>query len=167
MKLLNPGLDLRAYRSALGAYPTGVTVITTVAQGRIAAIVANSFTSVSLEPPLLLWCIARQSGRHGHFCEAERFTISVLTDDQRDICRSLARPGGGEPPTQHLIAMASGPPAVAGALAAFECETWSVAEHGDHSLIVGKVVHYHANPVQTPLIFCGGGFASLASMTSD
>src|ERR1700748_275214 len=96
-------MDSRAFRDALGCFPTGVAVVTAVPAADAAqadklagahiGITVNSFTSVSLEPPLLLWCMDRRSQRHDIFVKAESFTVSVLGTEHRDVSSRLGRPG--------------------------------------------------------------------------
>ena len=159
----SPKLERIAFRSALGVYPTGVTVITTMSAGRVMGIVANSFTSVSLDPPLLLWCIGRRSSRFDAFASADQFVINVLARDHLDLCHSLSRAGGGDLPPGALCDELTG---VAGALAVFECDTERVLMFGDHAVIVGRVSRFSNGPADLPLVFHSGRFTSIETTVS-
>jgi flavin reductase (DIM6/NTAB) family NADH-FMN oxidoreductase RutF len=89
----DPGLDPRAFRRALGNFATGVTIVTTVQDGRAVGVTANSFTSVSLDPPLILWSIDRKATSFAAFMAAAHFAVNVLAEDQLAISRGFARSG--------------------------------------------------------------------------
>lgn len=149
-----PALDTRALRSALGCFATGVTVVTTLRGDEVVAMVVNSFTSVSLDPPLVLWCVGAASRRYSAFRHAEAYVISVLGSEHARLCADVI--GNAEHVGDHLEATLSGPPAVAGAAAVFECRAHDAIDHGDHALLIGRVVAFHANPEASPLIFHQG-----------
>lgn len=131
-----PGMGL-AYREALGCFGTGVTVVTTMTPDGPAAMTANSFASVSLDPPLVLWCPARASRRHGTFSEADRFVIHVMSEDQEQIAAHFAASGNDFSATRwHEV---EGQPRIEGSLAAFLCRRSAVYPGGDHSIVVGEV----------------------------
>ena len=115
--------DIRAYRDALGSFPTGVAVITAQADGAGVAvgITVNSFTSVSLDPPLVLWCMDRRSSRHDHFAAAACFTVSILGTEHKEVSARLARPGEHALDGIALLPTELGPPALADSLAVFDC----------------------------------------------
>lgn len=128
----------RAYRDALGSFATGVTVITTMTERGPLAITVNSFTSVSMDPPLLLWCPARNSLRHDTFVQATRFSIHVMAEDQLEMALHFARDG------EDFSALdwqksESGTPALPGAIARFDCCHYDRHQAGDHSIILGEV----------------------------
>src|ERR1700750_10473 len=102
--------DLRAYRAALGTFPTGVAVVPAPGPGSHIGITVNSFTSVSLDPPLVLWCMDRRSQRHDAFVAAPGFTISVLGSGHREVSSRLARPGEHSLDGLALKPTALGPP---------------------------------------------------------
>jgi flavin reductase (DIM6/NTAB) family NADH-FMN oxidoreductase RutF len=142
--------DSKAFRDALGAFPTGVAVVTaTPAAGdpsRAAAshigITVNSFTSVSLDPPLVLWCIDRRSRRYPAFAAGTGFTISVLGAGHRDVSARLARPGEHNLDGIALAPTELGPPALADALAVFECALEDARDAGDHAVLIGRVLRF-------------------------
>lgn len=139
-KTIIPGPDTqRAYREALACFGTGVTVVTTMTPRGPLAMTANSFASVSLDPPLVLWCPARSSLRHDAFTAAERFAIHVMAEDQRALAAHFA--GTGEDFTGiDWRENEDGLPALEGCLARFDCARHAVHEGGDHSIVVGRVL---------------------------
>ena len=141
-----PGPDTaRAYRDALGSFGTGVTVITTVTDRGPLAITANSFTSVSMDPPLLLWCPARASLRHDAFVTAEHFTIHVMAEDQQDLAKHFSR-NGEDFSAAIWQTNTVGIPALEGCLARFDCRRFACHPAGDHSVLIGEVLAVTSRP---------------------
>lgn len=135
-----PGPDTaRAFRDALGCYGTGVTVVTTQTGTGPIGMTANSFASVSLDPPLVLWSPAKTSSRHAAFAGAERFAIHVMAEDQDSLARHFARQGNAFDAVDWHVSQ-DGVPILDGCLARFECATEIVHDGGDHSIIVGRVL---------------------------
>lgn len=156
-EILDPGAeDGRAFRAALGRYATGVTVITTrTAEGPL-AMTANSFTSLSLAPPLVLWCPATGSARYPGFAAAAHYAIHVLAADQIDLCRRFAREG------RDFSGIAAeetpeGAPALPGCLARFDCAAEAAHPGGDHAILVGRVLRAVTRSGD-PLLFWGGRY---------
>ncbi len=152
----DPGTDSDSFRRALGSFVTGVTVITTDSPEGPVAIVANSFASVSLDPPLVLWSPAKSSRRFEHFAGSRRFAIHVLGAEQRDICAAISKSKTAikDVPT-HLSHC--GMPIIEGALATFECNLAATHDAGDHVIIVGEVTKAHHRGGE-PLVFQGGNY---------
>lgn len=151
-----PQTDARAFRSALGTFATGVTVVTTATPDGPIGITANSFASVSLDPPLVLWSPAKSSSRFAIFSEAQDFAIHVLGAEQRAISDRFIRAkdafdGLDWGPD------ASGTPLIADTLARFVCRTESRHDAGDHLVIVGRVMAASYR-VGVPLVFQGGAY---------
>jgi flavin reductase (DIM6/NTAB) family NADH-FMN oxidoreductase RutF len=155
----DPTLDQRALRNALGSFATGVTIVTTHSDDGPIGITANSFASVSLDPPLVLWSPARSSKRFGYFETASRFAVHVLGLDQRGICDGFTQ-GKSAFDGLDWTAGNQGTPLINGCLARFECETHATHEGGDHLIIVGRVTGASAR-VGAPLMFQGGNFVSV------
>ena len=133
-----PGPDTQAaYRAALGTFGTGVTVVTTRTDRGPLAMTANSFTSVSLSPPLVLWCPARASLRHDAFVAAAAFVIHVMAEDQQPLADRFSRDGEDF----DGLDWRSGPSGlpVLPCLARFECSRREVHDGGDHSIVLGEV----------------------------
>ncbi len=125
-------------RRAFGRYGTGVTVVTTqTAQGPL-GMTANSFSSVSLDPPLVLWSPAIASKRHNAFTTAQAFCIHVLAADQQPIADHFASQGHDFDTLDWQIGP-NGAPTLSGCVATFHCETYAIYTAGDHSLILGHV----------------------------
>ena len=155
--------DTRAFRQALGTFPTGVAVITTLTPAkRPLGITVNSFTSVSLEPPMVLWCLDKKSERYQTFTVAKGFTISVLGAAHEEVSARLARPGSHSLDNIPLIETKLGPPALADALAYFECASEAVHEGGDHGILVGRVLRFARHEAGAPLVYFRGRYGALA-----
>ncbi|MBB4211423.1 flavin reductase (DIM6/NTAB) family NADH-FMN oxidoreductase RutF [Rhodothalassium salexigens DSM 2132] len=162
--LTDPGeADLRAYRNALGRYPTGVAIVIAGGGGyQPVGITINSFASVSLDPPLVLWSVERSSSAVDAFTHAPGFTISILAADQGAIARQFAT--SKHSPAERLIGapLADGPggvPMVEDAAARFDCHLEATFPGGDHVIIVGRVHHFDYDDGQT-LLFQDGGFGA-------
>ena len=152
------------YRSALGTFATGVTVITTMTgSGAPVGFTANSFCSVSLEPPLLLFCLDRGSYSFNHFEKTGYFAVNVLTELQEDVSAHFARPS--EDKWRHVgyEICSVGCPVFADALAVFECKTNAVHEGGDHIIVVGEVVRFSHQADGDPLLYYRGRYARIAA----
>lgn len=155
-----PGPEtVRAYRDALGAYGTGVGVVTIQTPRGPAAITVNSFTSVSMAPPLVLWCPAKTSLRHDAFTAAEHFAFHVVSEEQLPLAQRFARAGDDF----DGVAWAPNPdgaPAIAGCLARFDCRHHARHDAGDHTIVIGEVLQVTARPGKGLLFKRGlyGGF---------
>lgn len=131
--------DTRALRDAFARFATGVTVVTADSDSGPVAITANSFTSVSLDPPLVLWCLGLDSNRYDAFSDAEHFAIHVLSAEQRDLCDLFAKDGDALAEKSH----ARNPqnvPVLDNCLARFDCVRRDVYRAGDHAVIVAEVM---------------------------
>lgn len=146
--------EVRALRDAFGRFATGVTIITTMGPEAAVGFVANSFASVSLHPPLVLWSPARSSSRFEVFVGAEHFAIHVLEAGQFDWMARFSRGGSGFSGLDHSMT-AEGLPALSGALARFDCAREAVHEGGDHAIIVGRVLRVTVREGE-PLVFSQG-----------
>ena len=151
----------RALRDAFGAWPTGVTVVTARGlDGAAVGITANSFTSVSLDPPLVLWSPGKFSARHGIFTAARHFAVHVLAEGQDVLAARFVRAGAGFTGLD-FAANAAGVPLLAGALARFECRAAACHDAGDHTLVIGHVERVAHRPGR-PLVFAAGRYGRLA-----
>lgn len=156
--------DTRAFRQALGCFPTGVAVVTTSGpDSDHRGITVNSFTSVSLDPPLVLWCIDRKSDRFAAFTKAKAYTISLLGTVHEAVSSRLAKQGAHSLEGIDLIETRLGPPALADALAFFECESEAVHQGGDHAILVGRVLRFAKREAGAPLVFFQGRYGALAA----
>jgi flavin reductase (DIM6/NTAB) family NADH-FMN oxidoreductase RutF len=155
--------DVRAFRYALGSFPTGVAVVTTAASAEHhLGITVNSFTSVSLDPPLVLWCMDKKSDRYHAFTKAASYTVSILGTEHQDVSSRLAKQGQHSLDGIALLPTELGPPALAEALAIFECRAEAVHDAGDHAILIGRVVHFSRHEAGAPLVFFRGKYGSLA-----
>lgn len=158
--------DSHGYRRTLGQFATGVTIVTTsTPDGQRVGLTVNSFTSVSLDPPLVLWCLSRAAASLPSFLAAGRFAINVLALEQSDLAQRFA--------TRHPDRFAGvgctvgpgGVPLLAGALAHLVCRNLNLARRptGDHFVFIGEVEHYERFAGE-PLAFHGGEYGRLVSM---
>ena len=153
----------RTFRNALGTFTTGVTVVTAKTPEGPVGMTVNSFTSVSLDPPLVLWSAAKNSSRHSVYTDATHFAVHVLSAEQDGLSALFTRSGGGfdELPWDENF---EGVPVIQGTLARFECERSSLHDAGDHTLIVGRVLRA-AHREGDPLCFSRGRFGRFASVS--
>ena len=156
-------IDARMFRDALGTFPTGVAVITTLAEGgEPVGLTCNSFSSVSLDPPLVSWSLRKASKSIEIFRKTESFTINILADDQSGLSARFSsskisdkfseapwHPGHG------------GAPVIEQCLASFECATHAVHEAGDHLLFIGHVKRFEQGRQDDPLVFYKGAYMML------
>jgi len=144
----------RDYRRALGSFATGVTVVTAEDAVGPLGLTVNSFTSVSLDPRLILWCLDDACDRRHVFHNADRFAVNVLAAGEHDASRRFAR-GAWRLEGPELDAGRTGVPLLKGALARFECETRERLQMGDHLIIVGEVVAFDASEGDGLVFFRG------------
>jgi flavin reductase (DIM6/NTAB) family NADH-FMN oxidoreductase RutF len=160
-----PDFGADVFRSVLGQFATGVTIITTRAPGGgLVGITASSFNSVSLTPPLVLWSLSLQSGSMPVFQRNSHYVINVLAASQVDLCMRFARTKGNRFEGVPYRTTASGIPILDGALAWFECHNRSRYAEGDHVIFVGEVERCALNADAggaPPLVFHGGDFHTL------
>ncbi|GIF16415.1 flavin reductase family protein [Actinoplanes teichomyceticus] len=161
-QLRTASADLRALRRTFAAFATGVTVLT-VGGSRPHGMTANSFTSVSLDPPLVLVCVDRTAVMHQRVLDAGSFAVSVLAAGQHQVARHFAdrrRPLGLA--EFDGIACEAGPatgaPLIGGALAGFECVLRHMYDGGDHSIVVGELLSMRRADGDDPLLFLDGRF---------
>ncbi len=155
--------DTKAFRHALGCFPTGVAVVTATADPEPMGITVNSFTSVSLDPPLVLWCLHKNSDRYRTFVEAPGYTISVLGTEHESVSSRLSKPGEHRLQGMELLATDLGPPALADSLAVFECAREAVHDGGDHAILVGRVLRFARREAGAPLVFYRGRYGALSA----
>mgnify|MGYP001803159248 CR=1 FL=1 len=153
----DPSLDnSRAFRDALGQYATGGTVITCKTPSGPVGITANSFASVSLDPPLVLWSPAKTSTRYAFFMAADHFAIHVVGADQTDLCTAFARSGDAFDEFDWEVGL-NNVPLFNGCMSRFECTKTAEFDGGDHTIIVGRVIRAGLR-AGDPLLFHGGRY---------
>ncbi|WP_349358681.1 flavin reductase family protein [Stappia sp.] len=152
--------DHRDFRTALGRFVTGVTVITTLdAQGAPVGLTANSFNSVSLDPPMVLWSLARSSRNLAVFSEASHYAVNVLASDQRHLSDRFARPVADRFAGVDWRAGRGGVPVLSGVTATFECRNTTRVDGGDHVVFLGAVEAFEGCD-REPLIYHAGRYAT-------
>ncbi|MEV6926541.1 flavin reductase family protein [Dactylosporangium sp. NPDC051485] len=163
--------DAKVLRRAYGTFATGVTVVT-VGGSVPHGMTANSFTTVSLDPPLVLICVGRSAVMHEALQRTGTFGVSVLASDQERVARYFAdprRPLGGD--QFDAVDWFAGPqtaaPLMVDALAQFECELWRCYDGGDHSIFVGRLLSLERGSAEDALLFCHGRFARLDTHPSE
>ncbi|MDO5691195.1 MAG: flavin reductase family protein [Pseudomonadota bacterium] len=154
-----PAFSALEFRSALGMFATGVTVVTArTAAGELVGLTANSFNSVSLDPPLVLWSLSQRSTSLEAFRTGTHYAINVLAADQQALALRFATPVGDRWAGTAWHPGATGAPLIDGAVAHFECFNRSRYEEGDHVIFVGQVELCGHQPGAAPLLFHGGRF---------
>ncbi len=153
--------DMKKFRQCLGKFATGVTIVTCADdEGRPYGITANSFSSVSLEPHLILWNVAKVSNSLRAFLDAEYFAINLLTRDQQDLSSHFAKSDHTLFDTIEIDRSQENVPLIPGTLACFECRTHQIHDCGDHYIVVGEVLRF-ASSEREPLLFYNGDYAAL------
>ena len=153
-----------ALRSALGRFATGVTVIAAqTPDGQVHCMTVNSFASLSLDPPLILWTLRSNSARYNTFSKTHAFSVSVLAETQIDIARKHAAPPPDGFAHRDWKSYLGGCPFVDGASAHFICKGHTEVNKGDHVILIGEVTEFaeHRHP---PLVFMGGKYYSGSSL---
>lgn len=154
-----PEFSERDLRGALGRFATGVTVVTTMTAAGPLGITANSFSSVSLRPPLLLWSPARKSRRFPAFEAASHFAVHVLSDGQRALAEDFSGPGEGFEGLDYEPGLGE-VPLLAGCVARFECRHAAGYDGGDHLIVVGEVLRLVQADLP-PLLYYRGRYTAL------
>lgn len=164
----DPAADGRGFRNALGQFGTGVAVVTARSGAALTGMTINSFAAVSLDPPLVLWSIRRQSKRADAFVTAESFAVNILAESQSDLARAFAsdKPGSDPFESARWVEGHGGSPLLEGTLARFECRRHEVHTAGDHQIILGAVERCSVL-AGTPLLFVQGEFVTRQSLTAD
>jgi flavin reductase (DIM6/NTAB) family NADH-FMN oxidoreductase RutF/DNA-binding MarR family transcriptional regulator len=150
-------LTPEAFRRALGQFPTGVTIATAAHGDRSVGMTANSFSSVSLNPPLVLWCVAKDAPSYATFMAAAAFAIHFLGAEHHDLALRFAGKDGRADKFEDISYTPgeTGAPILDGLAPIFECRSWARYDGGDHTILVGEVVHFIARP-HDPLLFHSG-----------
>lgn len=155
--MLPPTAD--SFRAALGRFATGVTIVTARADsGALVGLTANSFNSVSMSPPLVLWSLSNQSSALPVFRRGSHYAINVLSAQQRELAQRFAARGVDRWQGVAYSEGASGAPLLDGAIATFECFNRSLYEEGDHVIFVGQVERCQHRGDVRPLLYHGGRF---------
>jgi len=146
------------YKDALASWASGVSIVATRAGGLVHGVTVSSFASLSLDPPLVLACIAQKSKLPPMVRESRRFAISLLSQDQHDTSAAFARSGREPSPGFSSVGIEEGTttggmPIVAGAMAFLDCELHAELGVGDHTIFVGRVTEAVTEPEKSPLVY--------------
>jgi flavin reductase (DIM6/NTAB) family NADH-FMN oxidoreductase RutF len=154
--------DSREFRDALGSFATGICVITANPEGYAPfGMTVNSFSSVSLDPALLLWNLQNNSECLPAFEKADRFAVNILTTEQQDLSNYYAKKGDHVLVEDSFRLGKTGVPVLRGALTVFECKVWARYPGGDHVILVGEVEEMSANANGKPLLFHAGRYGEI------
>jgi flavin reductase len=161
-------LDARAYRAVAGQFTTGVTVVTSLRGSAGRGMTANAFTSVSLDPLLVLVCVRRDSEMRAIVDRTHQFAVSVLAADQQDVAAWFANPGRPEGRAQFDAVpwqpgRATGAPVIGGCLAWLECAVAERVSAGDHLILIGRVLDLGRGSATEPLVFFNGSYVTATS----
>lgn len=155
-------LEGRDLRDALGRFATGVCIVTTTSDDQKAVgMTANSFSSVSLDPPLVLWSLQNNSDVYDTFATPRHFAVNILSSEQQAFSNQYAKKGQHDLDPAHYRMGKYGAPIIRHALATFECELHATHEGGDHLIIVGRVIDMYQRPTGEPLLFYCGRYSEL------
>lgn len=156
---MDNGEQAKNFRNALGAFATGVTIATTIdPSGKPVGVTASSFNSVSLDPPLVLWSLAKNSLSRDAFCNSGHFAVHILSADQEELSNRFARSGADKFADVDWESGELESPVLPDFAALFQCRTRHQYEGGDHIIFVGEVISYETRDV-APLLFHGGSYA--------
>jgi flavin reductase (DIM6/NTAB) family NADH-FMN oxidoreductase RutF len=155
------GVDQTQYRQVMGHFASGVTVVTTACEGQLAGLTVSSFTSLSLNPTLVLVCVADYASSRGAIAEAGQFAVNILTEDQQDVSRRFADPHAERFPAGSYVLSAHGLPLFPGSLATLECTVTQALPGGDHTIFIGEVFDAQINSGR-PLLYYRSGYRRLS-----
>ncbi len=156
-------IDSRAFRQTVGQFATGVTIIATEFEGVIRALTANSFTAVSLDPPLVLFCVGKTT-RTGQVIHAVKgFAVNILQRAQQDLSTYFAGGWTRPSPPEFTFLEWEGGPRLDGCAAALGCSIHAIHDGGDHWIVVGRVLAIHGTACTSPLLFHGSRYACLGT----
>ena len=148
-----------SFRDTLGHFATGVTIVTAAAEGGRVGLTVNSFNSVSLDPPLVLWSLSRSSNCLHQFSSSGYFAVHILASDQVELSKRFAQKNADKFAGLDCLAGAGAAPLISGCSARFQCKTLHQYEGGDHIIFVGEVLDYDSSD-KPPLLFHRGSFHS-------
>lgn len=157
-------LDGARFRQVLGHFCTGVTIVTAMAGGDPVGFTAQSFSSVSLDPPLILLCPGKSSSTWPRIEEAGSFCVNILSNTQEALCRAFAAKGADKfAGVGWRPAPGTGAPLLEGGLAWLDCHIQQIHDAGDHLIVVARVLDLDVGAEGTPLLFYRGGYGSFSS----
>jgi len=155
------------FRTVLGNYPTGVSVVTAIDGDGPAGMVVGTFTSVSLDPPLVAFMPARDSSTWPRIRKTGRFCVNVLATEQQDLCHAFARSGGDKFEQIPWEKTPKGSPRLMDPVAWVDCEIEQIIESGDHFIVVGRVTDMGSDNSGSPLLFLRGVFGAINASAAE
>jgi flavin reductase (DIM6/NTAB) family NADH-FMN oxidoreductase RutF len=154
--------DSREYRDALGHFATGICIVTAAPEDEQPfGMTVNSFSSVSLDPPLILWSLQNNSECFASFEKSNTFGVNILASDQQPLSDFYAQKGDHNLEQDHYRLGKTGCPVLRGVLTSLECRIWARYPGGDHTILVGEVIAMEAQPDGQPLIFHKGQYGQI------
>ena len=153
--------DTRAFRHALGQFPTGVCIVTSEVAGQRLGMTVSSFNSLSLDPPLVLFSIDRRAASLPLWEKAEAYAVNVLAENQKDLSNRFARSLANKWEATNYSGGFLNAPVLPGAVAVFECAAFAKHDGGDHTLFIAEVKHFRTYADRQPLVFAKGRYATL------
>lgn len=154
--------DAAEFRAVLGQFATGVTIITAIDDGEPVGVAANSFTSVSIDPPLVLFCVGRGSSTWPRIEAARKFAVNILGEHQEELSGLFATKGADRFGQTEWHVGVGGSPVLHDTLAYLDCEFWNEYEGGDHIIVVGRVLDLGVQRDAGPLLFFRGKYGRIA-----
>ncbi|WP_405491077.1 flavin reductase family protein [Nocardia sp. NBC_00511] len=156
-----PTIDATAFKTVLGRFASGVTVITALDEGEPIGFACQSFASLSIDPPLVSFFPARTSSTWPRIREVGRFCVNILADDQTDMCRQLGRPGPDKFTGVEWTRSGNGSPLLTGAMASIDCYLYDEVDGGDHTIVIARVTGLTEHSEARPLLFYRAAFNRL------
>jgi flavin reductase (DIM6/NTAB) family NADH-FMN oxidoreductase RutF len=153
--------DMRAFRQALGHFPTGVCVVTSFVEGVALGMTVSSFNSLSLDPPLILFSIDGRAPSRPQWERAMGYAVNVLAENQKDLSDRFAKSRSKKWEGMTYSAGFLNAPVLPGVAAVLECAAWARHEGGDHVLFIAEVKRFRTSPDRRPLVFNRGRYAEL------
>ena len=155
-------INSRDFRDTLGCFATGITVVTVQPEdGPAIGVTANSFTSVSLEPPLILWCLGKDSDTADVFARTNHFGVNILSEKQAELSTHFSRKHQHECDGLPYEVWETGAPMLCGAIAHLDCKTVDRIDAGDHWIYLGEVLRFAFDTEEHPLLYFRGGYRTL------
>lgn len=157
--------DPKQFRTVLGHFATGITVVTTKDADSLYGLTVNSFTSVSINPPLVLVCVDKKSKTHGHVLNSGVFAVSVLAIGQEGVSKAFSRADTRQNKLEGVsfAEAKTGAPFIRGCLAYLDCKVVNTYEGGDHTIFLGEVVALGLRNRQSPLVFYAGKYTTVST----
>ncbi len=155
-------VDPADFRAVLGRWTTGVTVITAMLDGKPEGLTASSFTSLSLDPPLILFCLDRAASTFAALTQAESFAVNILAADQSQLSNRFASPDADRFADLEWTTWATGAPILPGCVASLDCRREALHDGGDHVIVIGRVMELAVrSDTADPLVYFRGGYRAL------